>query len=68
MTVKDNVGISGLPFTTGNPALLDNVSESSEQLVLQLEGAGAVIFGTTNLPLFGALFFPKFYRELERKQ
>ena len=50
MTVKESFNIPGLPTTFGNPAWRDNLPPASAVLVDRLEGAGAVIFGKTNVP------------------
>jgi len=52
MTVKESYDIAGLPTTWGVPALKDNIARSNAAAVDRLLGAGAVIFGKTNVPLW----------------
>jgi amidase len=51
MTVKESFEVVGLPTTWGNPAWKDNVATENAVLVERLLGAGAVIYGKTNVPL-----------------
>ena len=51
MTVKESFDVAGLPTTWGNPALRDNIAQANAVVVDRLLGAGAVIFGKTNVPL-----------------
>ncbi len=51
MTVKESFNLAGSPTTWGDPALADNVTETSAVVVDRLLAAGAVIFGKTNVPL-----------------
>jgi amidase len=51
MTVKEAFDWSDTPSTWGNPAWADNVLEVDAVTVQRLLGAGAVIYGKTNVPL-----------------
>jgi amidase len=51
MTVKESFDIAGLPTTWGLPELRDSRAEGNAVAVERLLGAGAVIFGKTNVPL-----------------
>jgi amidase len=51
MTVKESFDIEGLPSTWGNPQWKDNIATGNAVLVDRLLGAGAVIYGKTNVPL-----------------
>lgn len=51
MTVKESYNIAGLPTTWGNPDLKHNIPETDAVACERLQGAGAVIFGKTNVPL-----------------
>ncbi|MFP6745508.1 MAG: amidase, partial [Alphaproteobacteria bacterium] len=51
MTVKESFNVAGSPTTWGAPALAHNVTETNAVLVERLLGAGAVVFGKTNVPL-----------------
>jgi amidase len=50
MTVKEAFDLSGLPSTWGNPQWKDNIATGNAVLVDRLLGAGAVIYGKTNVP------------------
>lgn len=50
MTVKEAFDVAGLPTTWGVPALRDNVATANAAAVDALLGAGAIIFGKTNVP------------------
>ena len=50
MTVKDSYDVAGLPTTWGAPELRDNVAARNAVAVDRLLGAGAVLFGKTNVP------------------
>lgn len=50
MTVKESYNIAGLKTTWGNPARRDNVATENAVVVDRLLGAGAVIYGKTNVP------------------
>ena len=51
MTVKEAFNVQGLPTTWGIPELRDNIAAEDAEYVRRLKGAGAVIFGKTNVPL-----------------
>lgn len=50
MTVKESFNIAGLPTTFGNPVWKDNIPAANAVAIDRLEGAGAVIYGKTNVP------------------
>jgi amidase len=52
MTVKESYDVAGLPTTWGLPSLRDNIAGQNATVVDRLLGAGAVIFGKTNVPLY----------------
>lgn len=52
MTVKDSFQTAGMRTTSGAPELADFVPETDAVAVARLRGAGAVIAGKTNLPLY----------------
>lgn len=52
ITVKDAIATAGIRSTGGSPELLDNVPERDADAVAALKGAGAIVFGKTNLPLW----------------
>lgn len=56
MTVKDVHNVAGWPTTYGDPADADWRPERSASLINRLVGAGAIIFGKTNVPLHSADF------------
>lgn len=56
MTIKDNIEVAGMRCTGGSTLLQNHVPTRSAALVQRLLDAGAVIFGKTNLPEFGADF------------
>lgn len=51
MTVKESFDVAGLPTTWGVPALRDNIASSNALAVDRLLGAGAIVFGKTNVPI-----------------
>jgi amidase len=51
MTVKESFNVAGLPTTWGVPAEKDNIAEQDALAVQRLRGAGAVLFGKTNVPM-----------------
>ncbi len=53
MTIKDNIEVEGLPTTYGSPYFANNRSDKNADVVQSLLNAGAIIFGKTNIPLFG---------------
>ncbi|HVX78569.1 MAG TPA: amidase [Bradyrhizobium sp.] len=56
MTVKDVNNVAGWPTTYGDPADADWRPERNAALIDRLIGAGAIIFGKTNIPLHSADF------------
>jgi amidase len=52
MTIKESYDVAGLPTTWGVPSLRDNVAKRNAVVVDRLLGAGAVLFGKTNVPLY----------------
>ncbi len=51
MTLKESYNLKGLPTTWGDPAFKDNIAPVDALAAARLKGAGAVIFGKTNVPL-----------------
>ena len=51
MTVKESFDVAGLPTTWGVPELKDSLATTSALAGERFVGAGAVIFGKTNVPL-----------------
>jgi amidase len=52
MTIKESYDVAGLPTTWGVPALRNNVATKNAVVVDRLLGAGVVLFGKTNVPLY----------------
>src|SRR5439155_1599665 len=52
MTIKESYDVAGLPTTWGVPTYKNNVATRNAVAVDRLLGAGVVIFGKTNVPLF----------------
>ena len=52
ITVKESYDVAGLPTTWGLPSLRDHVAAQNALAVDRLVGAGAVLFGKTNVPLY----------------
>jgi len=52
MTIKESFDVAGLPTTWGVPALKDNIARKSSVAVERFLGAGAVLFGKTNVPIY----------------
>lgn len=52
MTIKESYDVVGMPTTWGVPELKDNYPKPNALAVDRLLGAGAVLFGKTNVPLF----------------
>lgn len=50
MTVKESFDVTGLPTTWGRPELKDNVPTKHALAVERFLGAGAVVFGKSNVP------------------
>ena len=52
MTIKESYDVAGLPTTWGVPAYAKNIATKNAVVVDRLLGAGAVLFGKTNVPLY----------------
>jgi amidase len=52
MTIKDSFETEGLVTTSGAPELAHHVPATDADAVARLKGAGAIVFGKTNLPLY----------------
>jgi amidase len=52
MTVKDTWETAGMRTTAGAPELRDHVPDDDAWPVAALRGAGAIVFGKTNVPLY----------------
>jgi amidase len=52
MTIKESYDVAGLPTTWGVPTLAKNVATRNAVAVDRLLGAGVVLFGKTNVPLY----------------
>ena len=52
ITVKESFDVAGMPTTWGVPAFRDCVADSNALSVDRLLGAGAVLFGKTNVPIW----------------
>ncbi len=53
MTIKDNIEVAGMPTTYGSPMFRGYIPQKNADVVQSLLDAGAIIFGKTNIPLFG---------------
>ena len=53
MTIKDNIEVVGMPTTYGSPIFREYIPQKNADVVQSLLDAGAIIFGKTNIPLFG---------------
>jgi amidase len=53
MTIKDNIEVVGMPTTYGSPMFREYIPQKNADVVQSLLDAGAIIFGKTNIPLFG---------------
>lgn len=51
MTVKESFDWAGTPTTWGSPLLKGNIAAEDALALQRLQGAGAVVFGKTNVPL-----------------
>jgi amidase len=51
MTIKESYQFAGAPTTFGIPQMKDNVATSTALAVRRLAGAGANVFGKTNVPI-----------------
>jgi amidase len=52
MTIKESYDVAGLPTTWGVPAYKDRIAARNAVAVDRLIGAGAVLFGKTNVPAY----------------
>ncbi len=52
MTVKESFDVAGLPSTWGSPAHKRNIAKRNALAVDRWLGAGAVLFGKTNVPIW----------------
>ena len=52
MTIKESFHMTGLPTTWGLPAHKDAIQQVNAEATTRLFGAGANIFGKTNVPLY----------------
>jgi len=51
MTIKESFDWTDTPSTWGAPAYRDNIASTDAVAVQRMQGAGAVIYGKTNVPL-----------------
>ena len=51
MTAKESFDWTGTPSTWGDPRFKDNIASADAVAITRLTGAGAVIYGKTNVPL-----------------
>ena len=51
MTIKESYNLKGSPTTWGNPEWKDNIASEDAEAVKKLKGAGAIVFGKTNIPI-----------------
>lgn len=54
LAIKDLHATAGMRTTFGSPAFADNVPDADELVVARMRAAGAIVFGKTNVPEFGA--------------
>lgn len=52
LTVKESFDVAGLPTTWGLPELRGNIAAENATAIEALIGAGAIIFGKTNVPMY----------------
>ena len=52
MTIKESIDVAGLPTTSGAPALRHNRASVDATAVGRLIGAGAIVFGKSNTPIY----------------
>jgi amidase len=53
ITIKDTIEVEGMPCTSGSPLLKEYIPSQNADVVQSLIDAGAIVFGKTNVPLFG---------------
>ena len=51
MTVKESYNLKDTPTTWGEPGWRENIATEDALAITRLEGAGAIVFGKTNVPL-----------------
>lgn len=56
MTIKETLEVAGMPCTSGAPKLKEYVPQRNADVVASFLSAGAVIFGKTNVPIYGGDF------------
>ena len=54
ISVKHDVEVGGMPSTYGSTSLRDHVPAHDAEAVARLRGAGAIVFGRSNLPEFAS--------------
>jgi amidase len=54
ITVKDTFEVAGVTTTAGSPSLRNHVPTRDATVVARLRGAGAIILGKTNVPIFAS--------------
>ena len=55
-TVKEVIGVAGMPTTNGSALLGDRVASRDAEVVRRLRSAGAILMGKTNLSEFSAFW------------
>jgi len=53
VTIKDSLEVVGMPCSSGAPELKNHMPEKNADVVQALMDAGAIVFGKTNMPLYG---------------
>ncbi|MBW2144220.1 MAG: amidase, partial [Deltaproteobacteria bacterium] len=53
ITIKDTLEVKGMPCTSGAPLLKNHMPANNADVVQSLIDAGAIVFGKTNVPLYG---------------
>jgi amidase len=53
VTIKDSLEVVGMPCSSGAPELKNYMPEKNADVVQSLIDAGAIVFGKTNMPLYG---------------
>jgi len=56
VTIKDTIEVAGMPCTSGAVPLKNHVPAQNADVVTAYENAGAIVFGKTNVPLYGGDF------------
>jgi amidase len=56
MTIKDTIEVAGLPCTSGSAKLKNHMPAKDADVVESLRNSGVILFGKTNVPLFGQDF------------